>query len=82
MSTTQSTFILLIGIIFYIMLIDKNVEDYLMLVFKIIRVNFERYLWLIKFHPRNPITNFLKEMEYNKLAKEMMKEIENKNNDK
>lgn len=81
MNTTYATFLLFFGIIFYIILVDKNVEDYLFLVFKITKVNFQRLIWMIKYHPRNPITNFIKEIEYTRLAKELEKEFKTKSND-
>jgi hypothetical protein len=57
------------------MIVDKNVGEYLTLIFKIMKVNIERYIWMIRFHPRNPITNLIKKWEYEKLAKELEKEF-------
>lgn len=75
MSLTQSLILLVFGIIAYMIIIDPNVSEYLLLVFKMMRVNIERFFWMVKFHPRNPITNFIKEREYAKLAKELEKEM-------
>jgi hypothetical protein len=75
MDPYQSSALLLTAIIAYIIIVDKNVGDYITLIFKLMRVNIERFFWMIRFHPRNPITNFLKEREYAKLAKELEKEL-------
>ena len=75
--TSIYTAILTISIIIcYIILTDKNVEDYLILIFKIIRVNTERMLWMIRFHPRNPITNLMMKWKYERLARELQAEME------
>ena len=65
-----------IGVIAYIMILDANVGIYLSLVFKMIRVNVRRTLWLIRFHPswfNNPISKLRRERHYLKLIKEMEK---------
>ena len=62
------------AIIFYIMLVDKNVAEYILLIFKIIRVNFERSLWMIRFHPfwiRNPIGKWWYARKYEKMIREL-----------
>ena len=59
------------------MLIDKNVADYFLLVLKIAKITLERYLWMIRFHPKNPITNFIMKRRYAKIAKELHKELTN-----
>lgn len=75
MNTFQSTLLIIFGVIAYMMIVDKNVGEYLTLIFKIMKVNIERYIWMIRFHPRNPITNLIKKWEYEKLAKELEKEF-------
>lgn len=75
MNTFQSTLLIIFGVIAYMMIVDKNVGEYLTLIFKIMKVNIGRYIWMIRFHPRNPITNLIKKWEYEKLAKELEKEF-------
>lgn len=75
MNTFQSTLLIIFGIVAYMMIVDKNVGDYLTLVFKIIKLNFERYMWMIRFHPKNPITNLIMKWKYEKIAKELHKEL-------
>lgn len=75
MTSFQATLLIIFGIIGYMMIMDKNVADYLTLVFKLIKINFERLFWIIKFHPKNPITNLIKRWEYDRIAKELEKEL-------
>lgn len=75
MNTFQSTLLIIFGIVAYMMIVDKNVGDYLTLVFKMIKLNFERYMWMIRFHPKNPITNLIMKWKYEKIAKELHKEL-------
>lgn len=75
MNTIQSSILILFAILIYIIAVDKNVEDYIILTLKLWRINTERFFWMIRFHPRNPVTNFLKEREYTKIAKELEKEL-------
>jgi hypothetical protein len=78
MTPFQSTCLILFVILAYLILTDKNVADYLILVFKITKLNAERMLWMIKFHPRNPITNLMMRWKYDRLARELEKEFSDK----
>jgi len=75
MSPLNSTLLIIFGIIFYLMAVDKNVADYLTLVFKMTKLNIERAFWMIRLHPKNPITNLMKQWEYERIAKELEKEL-------
>ena len=57
------------------MIIDPNVGEYFNLIFKIVKINFERTIWMIRFHPQNPITNLIMKWRYEKIAKELEKEL-------
>lgn len=63
-----------IFIIIAIIIVDQNVADYINLIFKIIKVNTERMLWMIRFHPRNPITNLMMKWKYDRIAKQLEEE--------
>ena len=68
MSPFQSTLLIIFGVIVYMMAVDKNVADYLTLVFKMTKLNIERAFWMIRLHPKNPITNLMKQWEYERIA--------------
>lgn len=76
MNPVQSSLLIIFTILAYIIIIDENVATYLTLIFKIMRVNIERMLWMIRFHPRNPITNLMMKWKYERLARELQAEME------
>lgn len=80
MTPFQATVLIIFGIIGYMMVVDKNVADYLTLVFKMTKLNIERVYWMIRLHPKNPITNLIKRWEYDKIAKELQKEFDSNKN--
>jgi hypothetical protein len=73
--TLYYTSLTIFGIIAYVLIVDKNVSDAIVLVFKMIPIQVQRFFWVIRFHPRNPITNFLMERKYEKMALELQKEL-------
>jgi hypothetical protein len=75
MTPFQSTCAILFAILAYLILTDKNVADYLTLVFKMTRLNIERMFWMIRLHPKNPITNLMMRLKYDQIAKELEKEL-------
>lgn len=67
--------LLIFGITMYIIIIDQNVADYFLLVFKMTILNIKRLFWMIRFHPNNFITTWIQNRKYDKMAKELIKEI-------
>lgn len=67
--------ILVFSIICFIIVVDQNVSDYTILIFKLIKINIERVFWMIKLHPKNPITNYMMKRKYSKIAEELHKEL-------
>jgi hypothetical protein len=67
--------VIIFAIISYLIIADKNVADYLTLVFRMSKLNIERMFWMIRLHPKNPITNLIKKWEYDKIARELQKEF-------
>jgi hypothetical protein len=67
--------LLAFGIVIYIMIVDPNVNEYIILFLKMIRVNVERVYWMIRLHPKNPITNLIMRWKYDKIAKELHAEL-------
>jgi hypothetical protein len=70
---------LFLGIILYMAAVDQNVLDYITIQLNIAKVTFEKFIWMVRFHPRNPITNLIMKFKYDKIARELQKEFENKN---
>jgi len=70
----QSALLFIFAILVYIIIVDENVASYLIIIFKIFRINAQRFLWMIRFHPRNPITNLMIKWKYDKIARELKSE--------
>lgn len=75
MSNFQISLLLIFGIIFYMVIVDQNVADFINLVLKVVNNEVSKKIWMIKYHPRNPITNLIKRREYAKIAEELRKEF-------
>ena len=75
MTPFQSTILIAVAIVSYIVLTDRNVADYLILVFKMMNINTQRFLWMLKYHPNNFVTTFIQNRKYSKIAKELHEEL-------
>lgn len=71
-------FLLITAIVSYIIVIDKNVAPWLILNWKLFVVNLERAKFMVIYHPRNPITNWLAARRYRRIAKEIHDQLSNK----
>ena len=70
--------LLVLGIVLYIMITDQNVVDYFLLIFKMMKINMVRLLWIIRFHPNNFITTWIQNRKYARIAKDLEKELNDK----
>lgn len=70
--------IIVFSIIGYVIVTDKSVADAFVYVFDIIKNRIIRELWWIKNNPRNPIVKYLMWRRSMKLAKELQKELTNR----
>lgn len=75
--TTYYFWIAILSISIYVIAVDKNVSDYVLLIFKLINVNIRRFFWIIHFHPKNPIGNYLIWKRSFRIAKKLQEEIKN-----
>ena len=76
MTPFNSILLVIVGVVGYMMIIDENVATYLTLVFKIMKVNTERFFWMIKYHPNNFITTWIQNRKYDRIARELEKEFQ------
>jgi len=78
------TLFTLFAIIITMMIVDPNVADYIYLYFKIIRVNLERFYWMIRFHPAiltSPIGKWWMMRKYMRTAEKLAQELSQKQQD-
>lgn len=66
----------------YMISVDQNVSKYIILLGKEAKLFLERSIYMIKYHPSNPISNLMITIRSNKIAKELQKEFESKNETK
>jgi len=78
MSTYYYTLFIIFTVIVTMMILDHNISEYINLLFKILKVNIERFIWMIRFHPNNFITTYLQNRKYDKIARELEKEFSSK----
>ena len=78
MTTYYYTLFIAFTIIATMIVLDNNVGVYITLIFKILKVNIERLVWMIRFHPNNFITTWLNNRKYDKIARELEKEFMNR----
>lgn len=78
MSPLNSFFLITFGILAYLILIDENVAIYLNLIFKLVNIRIQQFFWLIRFHPNNFVTTWIRNRQYDKIAKELEKELRDK----
>ena len=75
MTPFQSACVVIFGILAYLIWVDENIAIYLTLIFKVIKINTERMFWMIRLHPKNPITNLMMKWKYERLARELQAEM-------
>lgn len=75
LSNYYLSLLLVFFIIAFVFIVDRNVADYFLLSLKIVKINIDRYYWMIRLHPKNPITNFMMRKKYNQIAKDLHKEL-------
>lgn len=71
-------------IIIAMMVVDQNVSDYLLLVFKVTKLNFERMIWCIRFHPfwiSNPIGKWWMMRKYMRTVEQLAQDLSQKQDD-
>lgn len=77
MTLTQSTLLVIFGVIAYMIIVDENVAKFIDLWVKILRINVERFFWMVKYHPNNFVTTWLQNRKCEKISKELEKELMN-----
>ena len=76
MTTFNSILLVIVGVVGYMMIIDENIATYLTLILKIMKVNTERFFWMVKYHPNNFITTWIQNRKYDQIARELEKEFQ------
>lgn len=75
MNYYQYCLFLLFTVIALLMVLDPNIGVFFNLLVKLMDIRLKQLIWKIKYHPKNPITNYLRYLESLKLAKELKKQL-------
>lgn len=78
MNTYDSTLFIIFCIIGYIMVVDKNAAQYFILLTRVITLNVERWYWMIRLHPKNFVTTWINNRKYDKIARQIHKEFQDR----
>jgi histidinol-phosphate/aromatic aminotransferase/cobyric acid decarboxylase-like protein len=78
MTYYQIALFTIFGIFAAMVVADKNVAEYIVLLTKIVKMQFERMRFMIIYHPKNPITNYIQAQKMNKLALQLQQEFQQK----
>lgn len=76
MSNYQELLFIVFFIVAGMIILDANVGAYFLLKLAQVKLSFERLYWMIRIHPKNPITNYLAYRKYDKIAKELCEEYQ------
>lgn len=71
--------LILFSFVAYLIVTDESVAKFFLLILSLARVNYEKTKWWLMHNPKNPIVKYLMWKNSMKLAKELMKELEEKN---
>jgi ABC-type multidrug transport system fused ATPase/permease subunit len=75
MNLIDYIFLTVFIVVVYLITIDKNVADYLLLLPKILKVYIDRFRFMLILHPMNPIENWKINRRANRIARELQKEF-------
>ena len=67
--------ILFFCVVGYFIITDKSVATYIVLLQKILELQYQKLKWIIMYNPDNPLVRFMMHRKSMKLAKELEKEF-------
>lgn len=70
------TLLSVFAIIVYMIVVDANVGAWIYLQSKMFLVNIKRWIFMIRFHPNNPIPKWTLNWRMNRMTKKLQREIQ------
>jgi hypothetical protein len=77
--TAQYIYLVIFFCIGYLIVTDQSIAKAVVFVTQFVKIQIEKFIWIIKNSPDNPIVRYLIWRRSYKLAKELRKELESKN---
>jgi hypothetical protein len=78
---TYYIWLILFTVVGYIIVSDRNVLDAFVYIFDITKNNIIKQIWWLKNNPKNPVVKYLMHRRSMRMAKDLMKEFEQKTGD-
>lgn len=70
--------LMIFSFVAYFIVTDESVAKYTIILTKIFKINIERFIWMIRYNPNNPINKYLIWRRSLQLAKQFEQEYKNK----
>jgi hypothetical protein len=77
--TSSYFYLIIFAVVSYLIVTDQSIAKLIVLLSYLIKFQYEKWRWIISHHPKTPWARFAMWRRSNQLAKELMKEIEEKN---
>lgn len=78
--TYSYIYLILFAFAAYLICTDQSVARAFLFVLDLIRFQYEKYRWIIIYHPKTPWARYSMHRRSMKMAEELMKELNKKNN--
>jgi hypothetical protein len=78
--TTQYVYLIIFFCIGYLIVTDASVAKGFYLLVQFLKIQYEKYKWIVIHHPKTPWARYSMHRRSIKLAKELMKELEENQN--
>lgn len=75
----QYTYIVIFLFLAYLVFADASIAKFLVYATDLLKFQYEKYKWIVIYHPRTPWARYSMHRRSMKLAEELMKELEKKN---
>ena len=82
--TAYYFWMVVIGVVVYMAIMDRNVLDFINLFFLGVWVQLRKYYYMVRLHPfwiMNPLGKYLMMRKYRKMAEELMAEVQQQKED-
>ena len=76
--TTQYIYLIIFFCIGYLIVTDASVAKGFYLLIQVLKIQYEKYRWIIIHHPKTPWARYSMHRRSMKLAEELMKELEDR----
>jgi len=78
--TAQYIYLVIFFCIGYLIISDQSVAKAVVYVTQLLKIQYEKYRWIVIHHPKTPWARYSMHRRSMKMAEELMKELNNKNN--